>query len=113
MGEILPPHLSPFIDPERDQQYIPPEARALYDDTELEAQHKLDEKIGDQEEEKADKDDDGESNIQNENEEVVEEEDSEDEEIDEAVNTLKVCFHKTYKNLVLRPTTKFFDLFHF
>lgn len=45
MGEILPPHLSPFIDPERDQQYIPPEARGLYDENELEAQHKIDEKI--------------------------------------------------------------------
>ncbi|CAG9767164.1 unnamed protein product [Ceutorhynchus assimilis] len=42
MGEILPPHLSPFNDPERDQQYIPPEERALYDPTLLEQQHKKD-----------------------------------------------------------------------
>lgn len=47
MGEVLPPHLSPFIDPEKDQQYIPPEARALYDENELEAQYKIDEKIVD------------------------------------------------------------------
>ncbi|XP_056641373.1 pescadillo homolog [Diorhabda sublineata] len=42
MGEVLPPHLSPFIDKERDQQYIPPEARALYNENELEEQHKMD-----------------------------------------------------------------------
>lgn len=61
MGEILPPHLSPFIDPERDQQYIPPEARALYDENELEAQHKLDEKIVDGQE-NSDEDEDGDAN---------------------------------------------------
>ncbi|KAG5866386.1 hypothetical protein JTB14_021525 [Gonioctena quinquepunctata] len=56
MGEILPPHLSPFIDKERDQQYIPPEARALYDESELEQQHQKDKKIedgGEEEEEKS------------------------------------------------------------
>ncbi|XP_023011676.1 pescadillo homolog [Leptinotarsa decemlineata] len=47
MGETLPPHLSPFIDKDRDQQYIPPEARALYDESELEQQHKRDELIED------------------------------------------------------------------
>ncbi|XP_066141344.1 pescadillo homolog [Euwallacea fornicatus] len=45
MGEMLPPHLSPFIDPDRDQQYIPPEERALYDPTQLEEQHKKDEEM--------------------------------------------------------------------
>ncbi|KAL1490747.1 hypothetical protein ABEB36_013394 [Hypothenemus hampei] len=45
MGEVLPPHLSPFIDPERDQQYIPPEERALYDPSVLEDQYKKDENI--------------------------------------------------------------------
>lgn len=58
MGEVLPPHLSPFIDPEKDQQYIPPEARALYDENELEAQYKIDEKIVDGE-----ANSDGEANV--------------------------------------------------
>nr|XP_023024025.1 pescadillo homolog [Leptinotarsa decemlineata] len=47
MGETLPPNLSPFIDKDRDQQYIPPEARALYDESQLEQQHKRDELIED------------------------------------------------------------------
>lgn len=51
MGETLPPHLSPFIDPERDQQYIPPEARGLYGEEELEIQHKLDANDGENDEE--------------------------------------------------------------
>jgi len=45
MGEVLPPHLSPFINPERDQQYKPPEERALYDPSLLEEQHKKDEEM--------------------------------------------------------------------
>lgn len=57
IGEVLPPHLSPFIDPEKDQQYIPPEARALYDENELEAQYKIDEKIVDGKEDGEENDD--------------------------------------------------------
>ena len=31
IGCVLPPHLSPFSDNQRDQTYIPPEERALMD----------------------------------------------------------------------------------
>lgn len=62
MGEILPPHLSPFIDKDKDQQYIPPEARALYNENELEQQHKLDEeKDGEESEEEEQHEDNGEN----------------------------------------------------
>jgi len=74
MGEILPPHLSPFIDPERDQQYIPPEERALYDPTLLEEQHKKDEQIENGEKDDEDSEDDDDEQPDNSEANVEEEE---------------------------------------
>lgn len=45
IGEVLPPHLSPFVDKDRDQQYIPPEEKALYDSTYMEELNKVDEEL--------------------------------------------------------------------
>ncbi|XP_050508796.1 pescadillo homolog [Diabrotica virgifera virgifera] len=73
MGEVLPPHLSPFIDKERDQQYIPPEARALYNENELEEQHMKDETQGteniDDNEEESEGEDEEDNHEDNESEE--------------------------------------------
>ncbi|XP_076250001.1 pescadillo homolog [Rhynchophorus ferrugineus] len=60
MGEVLPPHLSPFIDKERDQQYIPPEERALYDPSILEQQYNKDAEMEEEGKEDDSEDDNGE-----------------------------------------------------
>lgn len=72
MGEVLPPHLSPFIDKEKDQQYIPPEARALYNENELEQQHKKDEENDGRGSEEEEQEDDGNEEKQEKNETKVE-----------------------------------------
>ncbi|CAG9837759.1 unnamed protein product [Diabrotica balteata] len=80
MGEVLPPHLSPFIDKERDQQYIPPEARALYNENELEEQHMKDETQGtenvDDNEEESEGEDEEDNDEDNDSEEGTGQEES-------------------------------------
>ncbi|RZC35883.1 Pescadillo N domain containing protein [Asbolus verrucosus] len=75
MGEILPPHLSPFVNKNRDQQYIPPEEKALYDPSLLEELHKKEATDESDEEDYTNKD-------ENEVDEQVEEEASENEDED-------------------------------
>lgn len=79
MGETLPPHLSPFIDKTKDQQYIPPEERALYDSSLLEAMHKKDEEGEDNEIESSE----DEKVV---NKEEIEEEELSDDQSEEEIN---------------------------
>ncbi|CAG9862949.1 unnamed protein product [Phyllotreta striolata] len=78
MGEVLPPHLSPFIDPEKDQEYIPPEARALYNENELEEQFKNDENKKNDDDEDDDEEDDNEENEEQEGNDDQEDEEGEE-----------------------------------
>ncbi|KAJ8967583.1 hypothetical protein NQ314_002768 [Rhamnusium bicolor] len=92
MGEILPPHLSPFIDKERDQQYIPPEERALYDPSVLEEQHKKDEKGDESDEDKEEESDEvsGEDDVEGEKNEEENESENTSQKLKLSVSTGEV-----------------------
>ena len=101
MGEVLPPHLSPFIDKSRDQQYIPPEEKALYDPEALEELHKKQETDDESEEEEQE-----DEKLEAEDSEKVDEdeEDTEDEEEEEEGEStkkkkLKVTPGEVYKEV--------------
>lgn len=93
IGETLPPHLSPFVDKDRDQQYIPPEEKALYDPSQLEEMNKEEES-----EEEAIEEEDGGEEEANEVEEETQEEDSEMKED----TTQKVCRMESFKLFLIR-----------
>lgn len=90
IGKTLPPHLSPFVDKNRDQQYVPPEEKALYDPTILEEMYAEDkEEIADENNEQ--------SEDEEEQEEEEEEQTSEKEEVAEEKVTEKVDWKQMSK----------------
>lgn len=81
IGAVLPPHLSPFVDPNREEVYIPPEEKALRDPSAIETHVQSDDDISDVDAEKDDNDEDipeGERDAQLENAYRLEKEDADD-----------------------------------
>lgn len=86
MGAVLPPHLSPFINPNRDQAYVPPEERALKEgvtedksqENEDESEDEVEEAEGGEKEEKEMEHAESEENKEDESEDEKEAEESSD-----------------------------------
>lgn len=79
IGAVLPPHLSPFVDPNREEIYIPPEEKALRDPSAIETHVSSDDDASDNENGQNDDDDDlpeGERDLQLENAYLLEKEDA-------------------------------------
>ncbi|EFA12199.1 Pescadillo homolog-like Protein [Tribolium castaneum] len=101
MGEILPPHLSPFTNEGRHQEYMPPEEKALYDPEALEELHKKGEsdEDADEEEEETENADTTNEQVEEEEEEEDEDEEVEAEETAPVKKKLKVTPGEIYKEV--------------
>jgi len=99
IGEVLPPHLSPFVDKNRDsiQQYIPPEEAALDDPSLQESMNAEDES---EEEEEAQEDD---SEGEGKEHDTTDEETAEQEDLDENVDESEKARKSQKQKLAVLP----------
>lgn len=87
IGAVLPPHLSPFVDPNREEIYIPPEEKALRDPSAIETHEQSDDDVSDVEDDlpEAERDDQLENAYRLEKEDAGSDEEADDSDGDPAV----------------------------